>query len=96
MKLEDLKLGDEFYDVTYNRITKYFYLMLYPFKNPVNRKIDGYHIIINKTIEEPLRIYYKDLQKILDKNITSYGKAKKYRVKLAKEYLQYLESKEIT
>ena len=95
MKLEDLKQGDEFYNVTYSKIIKYSYLMLYPFKNPINRKIDGYHIIINRNIEEPLRIYYKQLEEILNKNITNYEEAKKYSVKLIKEHLQYLESEEI-
>jgi hypothetical protein len=95
MKIEELKQEDEFYDVTYNKITKYCYLMLYPFKNAVNRKINGYHILINRTTEEPLRIYYKQLQEILDKNITNYEEAKKYRVNLAKQYLKYLESKEV-
>lgn len=95
MKLEDLKQGDEFYDVTYGQIIKYSYLMLYPFKNPENRKIKGYHIIINKNIEEPLRVYYKQLEEILNKNITNYEEAEKYSVKLVKEHLQYLESEEI-
>lgn len=94
MKLNDLKQGDVFYDVTINGITKYEYLMLYPFHNPKNVKVESYHIILDKDFEEPKRMYYTMIEKILEKKCFNYEDAKKYKIKLLEEYLEYLKSKQ--
>lgn len=94
LKLENLKKGDTFYKVEIDSITKYEYLMLYPFHNPVNVKVRGYHIILQKNIDEPKRIYYKDLENIISKNITTYEDAKKRQIEMVKEHLEYLQNKQ--
>lgn len=77
MKLEELKQGQQFFYVTTENIVKYEYLMLYPFHNPKNVKVKGYHIVLNKSLDEPKRMYYTELERIISQNITSYEEAKK-------------------
>lgn len=83
--------GYTFYDVSLTSITKYEYLMEWPFHNPVNRN-GSYHIVINKTIEEPIRIYKDQLKEILNKNISTYEHAKNSQIELAKKHLMSLEN----
>ena len=92
--LEALKQGDVFYKVTKDNIQKFEYLMLYPFHNPDNIKIDGYHIVLDKNIDEPKRMYYKELATILLSGTKTYEEAKKLRIKMVEEYLEYLKRKE--
>lgn len=93
MKLEDLKQGDTIFKVSLNGIQKYEYLMLYPFHNPVNVKLEGYHIMINKSLDEPLRMYYTEINKILEQNCFTYEDAKKLEIQLFEKYLEYLKSR---
>lgn len=91
--LETLKQGDEFYKVTINTISKYEYLMLYPFHNSNNVKIDGYHIVLSKNLDEPIRMYYTELTTILLKGAKTYEEAKKLQIKLVEKHLEYLKSR---
>lgn len=91
--LEPLKKGDTFYKVTRESIEKYEYLMLYPFHNPENVKIDGYHIVLSKNLDEPKRIYYTELATILLKGAKSYEDAKLLQIKLVEQHLVYLKQK---
>lgn len=88
--IENLKQGDTFYKVEIDKITKYEYLMLYPFHNPINVKANGYHIILDKNFDEPKRIYYTHLQKILDQSVTTFEEAKALRINLIEKHLEYL------
>ena len=93
MKLEDLKQGDIFYEVSINGIKKYEYLMLYPFHNPENVKLKGYHIVLNKSLDEPVRMYYKDLIKILEQNCLTFEDAKAKQIELCEDHLQFLKNR---
>lgn len=63
----------EFYHVEGDRITKYEYLCEYPFHNPKN--MGSYHILINKSREEPVRVYKERLTKMLEQCVLSYNEA---------------------
>jgi len=89
--LEDLKQGDTFYQVTFDRIKKFEYLMLYPFHNPENVKVKGYHILLDKDLDEPVRMYYKDIEKILAQNCNTYEEAKALQIKLVEDILNFLK-----
>lgn len=91
MKLEELKQGDTFYKVTAESITRYEWLMLYPFHNPVNVRVEGYHIILNKNLDEPLRIYYRQLRDILAQEVYTYEQAKMKQLEMAREKVEFLE-----
>ncbi len=90
-KLEDLKPGDEFYKVTHNTIKKYEYLMIYPFRNPANRKINSYHILIDKSIEEPVRMYYTEIERILEQECYTYEHAKILQISILEKQLNDLK-----
>lgn len=92
MELANLKQGDVFYDVTINNITKYEYLMLYPFHNPNNVNKKGYHIILNKSLDEPVPVYYDKIVKILELKCFTYEDAKAKQIQLVEEYLNFLKS----
>jgi hypothetical protein len=91
MNLEDLKQGDVFYEVTLHGIKRYEYLMLYPFHNPENVKVKGYHIVLDKSLDEPKRVYYQWLEKVLSDGIHTYEDAKKLQIKKVEEYLETLK-----
>lgn len=65
--------------------------MIYPFNNPENRKIKGYHIVLDKLNEKPLRMYYKDIEKILELQCFTYEDAKKKEIEFLEEHLEYLK-----
>lgn len=67
-QIEDLTNGDKIYDVNVFNIKWYRYLCIHP-------NSSSYHILIDMN-EEPIRIYNKDLQTILNKNLNSYDDAK--------------------
>lgn len=76
ISLENLKQGDIFYSVFGFNITKYQYHSLYPLKGAGENLIRDYHIVINRTSENPERIYGKTLEQILKENLNSYEEAK--------------------
>jgi len=94
MKLEDLKAKDTFYKVDKVSIKRYEYLMPYPFHNPENIKVKGYHIILDKSLDEPKRVYYTEIEKILEQQCFTYEDAKKLQIKLSEEWVQFLKEKE--
>lgn len=87
MKIEDLKQGSVFYDLenVAHRIIKYEYLCVYPYNS-------NYHIVLERSIEEPQRMYKTHLQQILDKNLFNYEDAKKFRIKCKEEDLEYFKN----
>jgi len=91
--LEELKQGDIFFKVSLNGIQRYEYLMLYPFHNPVNVKMNGYHIVLNKSLDEPVSMYYTEIEKILSQSCFSYEDAKKKEIELYEKHLEYLKSR---
>jgi len=93
MKLEELKQGDTFYKVTISDITRYEYLMLYPFHNPINVKSKGYHIVIMKSLDEPKRMYYTEIEKIIEQGAYDYESAKALQILLVEKHLAYLKSR---
>ena len=73
--ITDLKPGDIFYGVYFDKITRYEYLCPMPRENK-NLIPDGkYHILINRTTQEPVRIYYTTLTNILDEGLSTYEEA---------------------
>lgn len=93
MKLEELKKGDVFYSVSLAGIERYEYLMLYPFHNQENVKVKGYHIVLKKSLDEPIRIYYTHLEKILSLECFTYEEAKIKELELFEKHVEYLRSK---
>lgn len=93
MNIEDLKQGDVFYGVTMFDIKRYEYLMLYPFHNPDNVKVKGYHIVLDKSLDEPKRVYYNWLEKVLSDGIFTYEDAKNAQIKKVEEYLESLKER---
>ena len=91
--LETLKMGDTFYKVTMEYIERYEYLMLYPFHNQTNIKLDGYHIVLAKNLDEPKRMYYTELATILLKGTKTYEEAKKLQITMVESHLNYLKSR---
>lgn len=91
--LQALKRGDTFYKVTIDDIKKFQYLMLYPFENPDNVKIDAYHIVLDKNLDEPRRMYYKELANILLNGIRTYEDAKKIQIELIEQNLERLKTR---
>ncbi len=67
-KIEDLKQGDKFYDVSLTTVKWYRYLCVHPYGK-------NYHILIDM-LENPIRMYYTELQAILDKNLNTYDDAR--------------------
>jgi len=86
--LLEVEVGKVFYDVTVKGgVTKYEYLCKYPFKGtPMD-----YHIVLNKSIEEPVRMYGTELQAKLDKGLDNYEKAKLEHVRVQEDYLNTIK-----
>lgn len=73
------------------KIKRVEYLCVFPFNTPEN--LGSYDIVIYKDLDEPKRIYRKDLVELIEKHkhITSYEDAKVELVKLAKEYFESIK-----
>ena len=67
--IDELKQGMDIYDISFREVKHYKYLCIHPTCH------GKYHILIDRC-EEPIRIYGKQLQSILDKNLNSYQDAK--------------------
>lgn len=90
--LKKLKKGDTFYYVDSNfHIIRYEYLMKYPFHNPANVKLLGEHIILNKNVDEPLRVHYKRLFDIVSQKCKTFEEAKALRVIKTQEFLDSIK-----
>lgn len=88
--IKDLQPGEAFYDADKFNFTRYEYLMPMPVKNIKNEGY--YHIVINKTREEPQRIYKDELSKILEKKLFTLEDVRKYQIKKTEEWLDYLKN----
>jgi len=84
VKIEDLKQGDEIYNVFKNEILYYKYLCVLPDNNK-------YHILINN-VKNPIRIYFTDLQEILDLNLKTYKDAAKLLIDNLNKDITFLKS----
>jgi hypothetical protein len=86
--LLEVEIGKVFYDATVRGgCIKYEYLCKYPFKGtPMD-----YHIVLNKRIEEPVRMYGTKLKEILDKGLDTYEKAKAEHVRVQEEFLNTIK-----
>ncbi len=91
MTIDELKVKDDFvfYTIEEYQIRGYRYLMPMPVKNLVYENM--YHIIINKELDKPERIYHKKLQEILDEELFSFEDAKKEQIRIIEGYLNYLK-----
>lgn len=89
MKIEDLTPGFRLYKVTRNGYNWYDYFCPMPVKNPTNE--GRYFILIDKRIEEPVRMYVKDLQRLLDEGIFTLEAALDEQIKLTEEWLNFLK-----
>jgi hypothetical protein len=81
--------GQTWWFIIDRKIVKKEYLCEYPFKNINN--LGSYHIILNKIINEPERIYCEHLDKLVEKHshIKSYEDA---CVELIKSETEHLKS----
>jgi hypothetical protein len=89
MKIEEITKGFVFYDGGLSNFTWYEYLMPMPVKNPANE--GEYHIVIDKKLERPERMYKHQLQTILDKNLFTFEDLRKYQIKEVENFLDYLK-----
>lgn len=73
------------------KIKKVEYLCVFPFNNPDN--IGTYDIVIYKDLDEPKRVYRKNLVKLIEeyKHITSYEEAKVELIKKAEQNLEFIK-----
>jgi hypothetical protein len=73
------------------RIRRVEYLCVFPFNNPDN--LGSYDIIIYKDLDEPKRIYRKELIELIEthKHINSYEDAKIELIKRAEENLESIK-----
>lgn len=69
MLVADLKQGDKLYDTQDRRVRFYTYLCVQP------KGKGAYHILIDEN-EKPFRVHREELEKICNKNLTSYQEAK--------------------
>jgi hypothetical protein len=76
LTVHTIQPGDIYYEVFRDNITRYEYLCIFPSKNPIYMTPENYHIVINKTSDKPERIYHKNLNDILTRNIRTYDEAK--------------------
>ena len=84
-KVEDLKPGDKFYNISDSlQVKRFTYLCIHP------TGLGKYHIIIDIN-EEPQRIYHTYLQKILDKNLTTREEANLHLIEKLKKQIELLE-----
>lgn len=90
MNITELTPGFIFYDATADSFMWYEYVCQMPVKNPTNA--DKYFIIIDKRFEKPIRIWCKDLEKILDKKLFTLKDAIQEELRLAKDRVLFLES----
>lgn len=68
-QLKDLKQGDKIYDIDFRQVKWYTYLCIHPTGQ------GNYYILIDAS-EEPIRIYGKKLQTILNQGFENYEEAK--------------------
>lgn len=76
LSLTSIKPGDIYYVVNYDRITRYEYLCPMPRENKTLPPDGKYFILINRTTQEPVRIYCKTLETDLDNSFKTYDEAK--------------------
>ncbi len=83
MEIKDLKPGDKIYYISNFMIYNYTYFSVHP-------KNSNYHIVIS-TFEEPKRIYKKQLQELLNLNLTTYELAVEYLITQLQNYIDDLK-----
>lgn len=92
LKKLKFKKGQTWWFIENMRIKKVEYLCVFPFNNPDNLGI--YDIVIYKDLDEPKRIYRKNLVELIEKHkhIISYEEAKVELIKKAEENLKSIKS----
>ena len=84
-----IKPGDIFYQVDHNNgIIKYEYVSVFPLKT-----LDSYHLLIDRRVSQPVRMFEKKLQEILDLTIRTYIDAIKLKIKKLKDEVTYFEAR---
>jgi len=85
--VHELKSGDTMYDVIgEGTIVRYEYLCVHP-------KSNKYHILINSN-SEPIRMYERKVNVILNKNLNNYQEAIEYAIKNLKTIIEMLEQED--
>lgn len=77
-------------DLGMSNFVWYRYLCPLPLKK--GKDCDKYFILIDGRFETPIRMYYTDFNKILEKNLNSLEDVKKRQIKLTEEHLTYLKN----
>lgn len=89
MTIQELTPGFRIYKVTRNGYIWYDYFSPMPVKNPSN---DGkYFILIDKRSEEPVRMYVKDLERLLEEGIFTLDQALDRQIELTEQWLNFLK-----
>ena len=87
--IQDLKQGDILYWVNSNRdIKRYAFFCEYPFNSESMK--EKYYMLIDKQIDEPVRMYYAQLEGILEQDLDSYEKAQLLQIEKKREDLNDL------
>lgn len=74
MKIEDLKQGDKFFEVSTvgKQVRRFEYFTEMPVKNA---EISGKYFIFIDELYQPKRLYKTDVERLLEKNIRTYDEA---------------------
>jgi hypothetical protein len=91
MKIEELTPGFRLYDVSKTTFMWYDYLCPMPVKNPSNE--GNYFILIDKRLEEPVRMYKDDLNRLLENGIFTLDQALDKQIELAEDWVKFLKEK---
>ena len=90
--IRPLKKGDKIYnDLGMTNFIWYRYLCPLLLKN--GEDDTHYHILIDDRIAQPIRMYWKDLNTILEKNLNSLDDVRLRQIELTEKHLKYLKDK---
>lgn len=77
-------------DLGMSRFVWYRYVCPMPLKN--GEDCENYFILIDCRTETPIRMYYKDLNSILGKNLNNLNDVRERQIELTKKHLEYLQN----
>lgn len=87
LTIENIKQGDIFYDVSFDKITKYEYHCVYPY-----RTTNSYHLVLDRTNEKPIRWHKDSLSRTIDMNLKTYDEAKLLVIDNLESHANFLRS----
>ena len=91
MTIEELTPGKIIYDVSFESFIWYEYVCPMPVKNPKNS--GQYFIFIDKRVEKPVRLYKRDVQRILNGGIFNLKDCLIKQLELAENHVKFLKTR---